>query len=238
AFNRDLPYDQFLRAQVAGDLLSPDLAAATGFFALGPTYVSDGGDPDAIAQAQSETLDDRVDTLSRGLLGLTASCARCHDHKFDPIPQLDYYSLAGVFNNVRMADHPLVPPETVKAFHDHQRLIQEQEKQIRELDERVKKENRQPTEAEQADRARFDAELNRLRQTAPPMYPVGAVHVLVNNAGIYGNRDKSRPAGFSESSHPILRRRSPGEVVGLIWPRHSRVPKTRSPPGSSSTASG
>ncbi len=183
AFNRDLPYDQFLRAQVAGDLLHPDLAPATGFFALGPTYVSDGGDPDAIAQAQSETLDDRVDTLSRGLLGLTASCARCHDHKFDPIPQLDYYSLAGVFNNVRMADHPLVSPETVKAFHDHQRLIQEQEKQIRELDERVKKENRQPTEAEQADRARFEAELNRLRQTAPPMYPVA------HGLGESGNAD-------------------------------------------------
>ena len=65
-------------------------------------YITDGGDPDGIAKSKGETLDDRIDTLSRGLLGLTVSCARCHDHKFDPIPTLDYYSLAGVFNNTHL----------------------------------------------------------------------------------------------------------------------------------------
>ncbi|MCH8045871.1 MAG: PSD1 domain-containing protein [Planctomycetes bacterium] len=100
AFNRDLPYDEFVKQQIAGDLMKVEGAAtATGFFALGPTYGSDGGDPDSVSQAKSETLDDRVDTLTRAFLALTAACARCHDHKFDPIPQQDYYSLAGVFNN-------------------------------------------------------------------------------------------------------------------------------------------
>ncbi|MFP6764695.1 MAG: DUF1549 domain-containing protein, partial [Planctomycetaceae bacterium] len=94
SLNRDLSYDQFVRLQIAGDLIAPEDkgGVATGFIALGPTYRSDGGDPDSVAQAKGETLDDRVDTLTRGLLGVTVSCARCHDHKFDPIPQQDYYS--------------------------------------------------------------------------------------------------------------------------------------------------
>ena len=102
ALNQDLPYDQFLRLQIAGDLT--ETPVATGFFALGPTYRSDGGDPQSVAQSKSETLDDRMDTFSRGLLALTISCARCHDHKFDPIPTQDYYSLAGVFNNTGTTD--------------------------------------------------------------------------------------------------------------------------------------
>jgi hypothetical protein len=172
AFNADLPYDQFVRAQIAGDLQGPELAAGTGFFALGPTYVSDGGDPDATAQAQSETLDDRVDTLSRALLGLTVSCARCHDHKFDPIPQLDYYSLAGVFQNTRLAEHPTVPPETVAAFQAHHQRIAQLDGKLKGLDELLKKEARDPTVDESADRAEWQTELDRLRQTAPPMYSV------------------------------------------------------------------
>ncbi|MGF1577744.1 MAG: PSD1 and planctomycete cytochrome C domain-containing protein [Gemmataceae bacterium] len=115
AFNRDLPYDEFIKQQIAGDLMQkPNSSVAPGFFAVGPTYRSDGGDPDSVAQAKSETLDDRVDTMSRGLLGLTVSCARCHDHKFDPIPTLDYYSLAGVFNNTRTLQDQKNPLHTLK----------------------------------------------------------------------------------------------------------------------------
>ncbi len=92
AFNGDQPYDRFVTDQLAGDLLDgpgrADRLAATGFFALGPIYYG---------RATADEWDDRVDTLARGLLGLTVACARCHDHKFDPIPQKDYYSLAGVF---------------------------------------------------------------------------------------------------------------------------------------------
>ena len=98
AFNRDLPYDEFVKQQIAGNRIPAGDNVARGFLDLGPSYKSDGGDPDSKAQAQGETIDDRVDTFSRGLLGLTLSCARCHDHKFDPIPQQDYYSVAGVFH--------------------------------------------------------------------------------------------------------------------------------------------
>ncbi|MBS0266002.1 MAG: PSD1 domain-containing protein [Planctomycetes bacterium] len=172
ALNRDLPIDQFLRLQIAGDLLEQPDAVATGFFALGPTYISDGGDPDATAQAMSETLDDRVDTLSRGLLGLTVSCARCHDHKFDPIPQLDYYSLAGVFRNSALREFPLVPAATVTAFQQHQQVIRDLEQQNQKVQEAAQKEKRELTEAERTQVAAVTSQIAELKKSAPPMYPV------------------------------------------------------------------
>jgi mono/diheme cytochrome c family protein len=110
AFNEDMPYDRFIKEQIAGDLLGePGLRErlpALGFFALGPVYY---GDPKKLDQ-----LDDRIDTLTRGFLGLTVACARCHDHKFDPIPTKDYYALAGVFASTEYDEFPLVPPAVVE----------------------------------------------------------------------------------------------------------------------------
>ncbi|HJZ92259.1 MAG TPA: PSD1 and planctomycete cytochrome C domain-containing protein [Gemmataceae bacterium] len=104
AFNTDMPYDRFVTEQIAGDLLDGpdrvDRLAATGYFALGPVYYG---------RATADELDDRVDTLTRGFLGLTVACARCHDHKFDPIPTTDYYSLAGIFSSSDYKEHVLTP---------------------------------------------------------------------------------------------------------------------------------
>ena len=121
SLNEDMPYDRFVRQQIAGDLLvnrfGHESTVATGFLALGMIYQDDGGTPEGKAVAQAETLDDRVDTVTRGLLGLTVSCARCHDHKFDPIPTADYYSLAGVFKNAKyVEDAPLVAKEFAHAM--------------------------------------------------------------------------------------------------------------------------
>ncbi len=171
ALNRDLPFNQFVKMQIAGDLLGePDGALATGFFALGPTYRSDGGDPDSVAQAKGETLDDRVDTFSRGLLGLTVSCARCHEHKFDPIPQMDYYSIAGIFNNTRIGEAPLVPNEVVKKHNDHQNAIRQLDGKIKQRNNQFKKEKRQPNDQEKQEIATWQKELENLRKTAPPKY--------------------------------------------------------------------
>ena len=107
ALNQDLPYDQFILQQFAGDQikdLGEDGQQALGFFSLGPIYVTDGGDDKSKLRNRYETIDDKIDTLSRGILGLTVSCARCHDHKFDPVSTKDYYSLAGVFYNSRYAE--------------------------------------------------------------------------------------------------------------------------------------
>jgi hypothetical protein len=169
ALNRDMPFDEFVRLQIAGDLIGDRQAVvATGLFALGPTYRSDGGDPDSVAQAKAETLSDRVDTLGRGILGLTLACARCHDHKFDPLPQADYYSLAGVFNNTRVQETPIAPPEVVKVFEDRQRAIKEVDQKIKQRPNEIKKENRQPTADETKQIEAWKVELDQLRKTAPP----------------------------------------------------------------------
>ena len=110
AFNDDLSYDQFVREQIAGDLLPPPAGeeinrhgiVATGFLALGPK---------AIAQQDKQRMlydvwDEQVDVTSRAFMGLTIACARCHDHKFDPIPTGDYYSLVGMFASTRSFEEP------------------------------------------------------------------------------------------------------------------------------------
>jgi hypothetical protein len=110
-FNADLPYDRFLVAQLAGDHLKrgpnhPDLAAL-GFLTLGRQF--DGNEPDII--------DDRLDVIGRGLLGLSIGCARCHDHKSDPIPTKDYYSLYGVFAEAVKKEMPLFVTAREKAAY-------------------------------------------------------------------------------------------------------------------------
>ena len=102
SLNDDLPFDRFVIEQLAADQLElgddKRPLTAMGFLTLGGRFMNNLHD----------VLDDRIDVVSRGLLGLTAACARCHDHKFDPIPQADYYSLYGVF---RSSIEPTLPPE-------------------------------------------------------------------------------------------------------------------------------
>jgi hypothetical protein len=103
ALNRDLPYDQFVTEQLAGDLLPPgeDVAArnqriiATGFLMIGPKALAETDKE----QTRLDIVDDQLDVISRALLGLTVTCARCHDHKFDAIRAADYYALAGILRS-------------------------------------------------------------------------------------------------------------------------------------------
>jgi len=181
AFDQDMPFADFLRLQIAGDIVGDKSSAiATGFLALGPNYISDGGDPDSTAQAKAETLSDRIDTLSQGLLGLTVACARCHDHKFDPIPQEDYYSLAGIFNNCATEDIPLVTNEVVEAFNQHQAMMQMQEKMLGSLRNELQKVSEANGAAELgSDEKKKElqtlidngqAKLEELKKSAPPMF--------------------------------------------------------------------
>ena len=111
ALNRDLPYDSFLHEQIAGDLLdgrkgreqTATMMTATGFLSIGTKILAEQ-DP---VKKRADIIDEQIDTFGRAILGLTLACARCHDHKFDPIPSRDYYSLAGILHSTELNDRPL-----------------------------------------------------------------------------------------------------------------------------------
>jgi hypothetical protein len=117
AFNEDMPYNLFVKAQIAGDRIpcnDPEkYAPGLGFFSLSP-----------------EMQDDRVEALSKGFLGLTVACAQCHDHKFDPIPTKDFYSLEGVFANTKLEELPLAPKDMVDKWQAEKKRIDHQQKTV------------------------------------------------------------------------------------------------------------
>ncbi|MCA9184823.1 MAG: PSD1 and planctomycete cytochrome C domain-containing protein [Pirellulaceae bacterium] len=115
AYNNDLPFDRFVVEQIAGDLLPFESLEqrdrqriAAGFLALGPTNY----EMQDKEQLQMEVIDEQIDTIGRAFLGLTLGCARCHDHKFDPVPTEDYYALAGIFKSTK-----LLTPGNVSGFY-------------------------------------------------------------------------------------------------------------------------
>ncbi|HIN53635.1 MAG TPA: DUF1549 domain-containing protein [Planctomycetes bacterium] len=176
-FNADLPYDDFVRQQVAGDLNGTvESKLGTGFLALGPTFRTDGGDPDSAAAAKSETLDDRVDTLTRGLLGVTVACARCHDHKFDPIPTLDYYSLAGIFNNSTSQIAPIAPQNLVDAFNQAQAEVNRLNNELKKANDVIKKAAASVTMQQTAHRDALQIQRDTAQKNVPPKYD--EAHVL------------------------------------------------------------
>lgn len=159
AFNRDLPYDQFVREQIAGDLLpAPDGAevnrrgiTATGFLALGPK---------ALAQQDKKKMlydvyDEQVEVTSKAFMGLTLSCARCHNHKFDPLLTRDYYSMIGIFASTRsfkdpntfvatLLNTPLVPRAEYAAYEAKMKAHREAEKKLRFAREEILDHKKEP----------------------------------------------------------------------------------------------
>lgn len=128
SFNNDLPYDQFVREQLAADFYPrPDgdnrSLAALGFLTVGRRFLNG-----------HDLIDDRIDVVTRGLLGLTVTCARCHDHKYDPIPTADYYALYGVFNSCyEPEDLPLIgTPDDTPAYRE---FMEEQARRQKVLDD-------------------------------------------------------------------------------------------------------
>lgn len=112
AFNKDMPYDTFIKAQIAGDQIGEP--AGLGFYSLSP-----------------EMQDDRVDATTRGFMALTVACAQCHDHKFDPIPTKDFYSLQGIFNNTKLDEVPLADEATVKVWKDRKAELDKAEETLK-----------------------------------------------------------------------------------------------------------
>ncbi len=130
AFNRDLPFDQFVREQLAGDTVSgaDELSqAATGFIVGGAHDLVGNSTEEGKRQQRSDDLFDMVSTTSTAFLGLTTGCARCHDHKFDPIAQRDFYRMEGIFAGVDHAERPIrlasVLPQPAELNQIRERLL-------------------------------------------------------------------------------------------------------------------
>jgi hypothetical protein len=201
AFNADMPYDRFVKLQIAGDMLpdAPNDAfekfAGLGFLGLGAEYYKNT----AAAQAIAEELDDRVDTLTRGFLGITVSCARCHDHKFDPVPTRDYYSLAGIYMGTNMSDAPLAPAEEVKVYAAAETKLKQAEDKLKkaQADLKAKKEGVTAETVKE-----LTAEVAQLKKEMPAKYAVA--HVVSGNGPgmpvyIRGNpatKGEEAPKGF------------------------------------------
>jgi hypothetical protein len=140
SFNDDKPYDRFIREQLAGDEFAPDsqeAQIATGFLRLGP----EGGGAGELAR--QDELDDLISTTTLTFLGMTVGCARCHNHKFDPIPQKDYYRLQAVFFSTKPASFPLVAPDVVEAHQREMQRITELQKPLRKSKEELEEPFRQ-----------------------------------------------------------------------------------------------
>lgn len=145
AFNNDMPYDEFVTKQLAGDLLPTDSPAArnanlvaTGFLSLGPKVLAEVDE----TKMEMDIVDEQISTVGQAFLGLTLGCARCHDHKFDPVTQKDYYALAGVFQSTHTMDsftkiakwheNELHSKSYEQAKAKHEKLLAEKTRQLNE----------------------------------------------------------------------------------------------------------
>ena len=148
AFNKDLPYNEFIKQQLAGDLLPAEKPGdvnttgivATGFLQVGPKLLAEQDKPKMVY----DMVDEQLDVATRAFMGLTVACARCHDHKFDPIPTRDYYSLASIFASTKSLARvegtvsqlyfaPLVPKDVADRYNSHQEKVKAKQEDIDEV---------------------------------------------------------------------------------------------------------
>jgi hypothetical protein len=134
AFNSDKPFDRFLIEQIAGDLLpdaNEETKTATGFLALGAKVLAE---PDR-EKLEMDTIDEQLDTLGKAFLGMTLGCARCHDHKFDPLRQSDYYALAAIFKSTTTFGETMTG--VIKHWYEHAFATKEQQKDLESIDKQI-----------------------------------------------------------------------------------------------------
>ena len=195
SLNRDLPFDQFITHQIAGDLLSsPDGTEPYADGLIATTFLVNGawdrGDADK-EKLVSDMVDDQIDTVGKAFLGLTLGCARCHDHKFDPISHEDYYALAGIFYSTRMLQElgtkggeitlqrrPLVPNDVVERRNQQVMQIETLNLQMAELDKlSPKPADDDPRRKEIIERR------DQLQKSLPPEIPMA---LAVSEGGVPG----------------------------------------------------
>lgn len=249
AFNRDKPFDQFIVEQLAGDLIpASDLAreheflTATGFLSIGPKVLAEVNE----AKMQMDIVDEQLDTVGRVFLGMTLGCARCHDHKFDPISTADYYGLAGVFKSTRTMDtyikvakwheNPLRSPEATALQAEYESQVAGKKRAVEmfiaEADQKARealpKEAQPPEQLETLYPEATAAELKKLREEltalekAPPELPsamgVGEDKIVDVAINIRGN-----PTKLGE----VVPRHTPAVMRGPAAPEFSTASSGR-----------
>jgi hypothetical protein len=133
SFNDDLPYEQFVKAQLAADSMDESVRVrmlpGLGLLGQGPWFYDNG----AVEITRADERHDRIDVVSRGFLGLTVGCARCHDHKYDPISQKDYYAMGGVFASSKYAEYPQVPQSVVADYKELEKKLENRQNLLSEF---------------------------------------------------------------------------------------------------------
>ncbi|MBA4019846.1 MAG: hypothetical protein C0483_21990 [Pirellula sp.] len=227
AFNADLPYDQFLREQIAGDLLptSTDETAAernrrriaTGFLTIGPKSLTERK-PEQFAL---DVADDQLDTVCRAMLASTAGCARCHDHKFDPIPQTDYYALIGIFQSTE--NLPGVRPLFRSfAYSDAAVLEGPAAERSRELQKLISDAEQQASEAESLNRTANRKKDPALKAAAAQAIKLAAENLAALRAEAEDDAHGPRFAMTVRDGKPAdyaLRIRGEVDALGPVVPR-------------------
>jgi hypothetical protein len=185
ALNRDLPYDQFVTQQLAGDILrDPKQADWSGVIATGVLAMGNWGGGDADKEKLlTDIADDQVDLVGRAFLGLTLACARCHDHKFDPISSADYYGLAGIFFSTHILPNvgaktagppmlriPLATPEEVAKREAYNKQLASLEGNLKFLRDRA---DEQKLSADaRASLSKLTQEVEQFKKQMPPPLPI------------------------------------------------------------------
>ncbi len=229
SIQHDKPFDQFLREQLAGDLLTEsasdeqtrnDRLIATGFLSLGPKVLAEGDEK----KLMLDIIDEQLDTIGRSMLGLTIGCARCHDHKFDPLTQADYYSLAGIFQSTRTMESlkriAKWHENSVATTADRQRLEQHQAQIVAkkaEIDGLLQQssaaagsaaqplpENQLPPEIQQQ-LAALRASLKELESTIPELpTAMGVTEAEIANARILSRGNHLAPGRLVPRTIPVV----------------------------------
>ena len=197
AFNDDLPYDEFVRRQLAADKLPnlpPSELAALGFLGVSPEYFKELKlAPSMIRTIVADEWEERIDALGRTFLGLTLACARCHDHKFDPVGTEDYYALAGVLASTRLTERFVIPEKEAAVVRKAQAEAKDVAEQIKKL-----KAVKQPKPEEKTKLAELEARAKAIPQETPHFHT--ALAHAVDDAALYVIADG--PAHTKLDYHP------------------------------------
>jgi hypothetical protein len=246
--NADLPYDEFVTQQLAGDQLEAnsieerrDNLTATGYLVLGPKMLAEQDKPKLIA----DLVDEQLDTIGQSLLAMTIGCARCHDHKFDPLSAEDYYALAGILHSTKsMANLDFVSQWNTRELPDpviesqilaHQEIIAKAEA---ELAQQTMKPEEQRTEEDKQAIEKAKQHIEALKKTAPVLPQVMAVdesavklvpiHVRGNHLQLKGDPiPRKLPALFEQAMpQPSMPEQKSGRLEFAHSLFHSQNPLT------------